>query len=297
MLVSQARKNQLTSWRRRLIQHAVSLDLILRRIKAPRQSLRLFMAPFVDKKLSVTNQAEESKTLANSLRTIVLLNSDSFNPVNLEDFDYHFGTKSVEVQKNKVLGHLFDKFGSDKWSNSYDVFYEKILDELLQEKYPKVQVFEIGLGTNNLDVLSNMGLHGKPGASLRAFREYSERIQTIGADIDKRILFQEDRIQTYFVDQLNFQSLVELHEIANESHLIIDDGLHNPEANLNTLLAYKNSMKIGSWIVIEDISKTEFNLKLWKMVRALIPEFKSEIFNLPNSYVFIGQKIRSNESV
>jgi len=297
ILISQARKNQLIAWRRRLIQHAVSPDLILRRFKAPQQSIRLFMAPFMDKKLSTTNQADESKMLANALRSAVLLNSDTLKPANLEDFEIHFSTQPLGIQKNKVLGDLFDKFGSDKRRSGYDVFYEKILGVLLQEKNPKVQVFEIGLGTNNLDVLSNMGLHGKPGASLRAFRDYSDRIQTVGADIDKRVLFQEVRIQTYYVDQLNFQTLIELDKITKESNLIIDDGLHNPEANLNTLQAYKNSMKNGSWIVIEDIYKTDFNLRLWKMVRVLLPEFKSEVFNLPNSYVFIGQKIRSNESV
>jgi hypothetical protein len=99
------------------------------------------------------------------------------------------------------------------------------------------------------------------------------------------------------VDQLNFPSLLELEDIAKESHLIIDDGLHNPEANLNVLLAYKNSMQNGSWIVIEDISKSDINLKLWKMVRVLIPEFQSEVFELSNMYVFIAQKIRSDEFV
>ena len=62
-------------------------------------------------------------------------------------------------------------------------------------------LFEIGLGTNNINVRSNMGLDGKPGASLRAFRDYLN-INVYGADVDKGILFEEDKIKTYFIDQL-----------------------------------------------------------------------------------------------
>jgi cephalosporin hydroxylase len=73
--------------------------------------------------------------------------------------------------------------------------------------------------------------------------------------------------------------------------LIIDDGLHNPEANLNVLLAYKNSVQRGHWLVIEDISKNDFNLRLWQLVHGLMPEFRTQLFNLPNTYVFIAQRV------
>ncbi|MDB9839765.1 hypothetical protein OAC57_05685 [Planktomarina temperata] len=63
------------------------------------------------------------------------------------------------------------------------------------------KIFEIGLGTNNVDIVSAMGTEGKPGASPRAFRDFWPEAQLIGADFDARILFSEDRIETYFVDQ------------------------------------------------------------------------------------------------
>ena len=66
-----------------------------------------------------------------------------------------------------------------------------------------MNILEIGLGTNNVDVVSNMGRDGIPGASLRAFRDYLINSKIYGADIDKSILFSEERIETYFVDQTN----------------------------------------------------------------------------------------------
>ena len=62
-------------------------------------------------------------------------------------------------------------------------------------------IFEIGLGTNYKNIVSNMGINGKPGASLRAFRDYCPNASVFGADIDKRILFEEERIKTFYVDQ------------------------------------------------------------------------------------------------
>ncbi len=70
-----------------------------------------------------------------------------------------------------------------------------------------------------------MGAGGVPGASLRAFRDYLPKATIIGADIDKRILFQDGRIQTYFVDQTDLRSLESLGEnIPDFVDLIIDDG-------------------------------------------------------------------------
>jgi hypothetical protein len=68
-----------------------------------------------------------------------------------------------------VLKSLFAKFGSDKSSGRN---YHRLYGEILKNKDDIYYVLEIGLGTNDIDVVSNMGPRGVPGASLRAFREY-----------------------------------------------------------------------------------------------------------------------------
>ena len=44
---------------------------------------------------------------------------------------------------------------------------------------------------------------GKPGASLRVWRDYFPNAIIYGADIDKDILFAEERIKTFYIDQLD----------------------------------------------------------------------------------------------
>ena len=68
-------------------------------------------------------------------------------------------------------------------------------------------VFECGIGTNNLNFESNMTLNGKPGASKSVERLFCE-CSNFRADIDRNILFKEDRIETYHVNQLDQNQLL-----------------------------------------------------------------------------------------
>jgi cephalosporin hydroxylase len=135
-----------------------------------------------------------------------------------------------------------------------------------------------------------MGKDGKPGASLRAFRDYLENINVYGADFDKRILFEENRIKTFYVDQTDPKTFLNLSKkIDSDFDLMIDDGLHSPNANLNSLAFFKNKIKKGGYIVIEDVNpKTE---KLWITVSNLTEkEFKSAFIKTKSACVFILQK-------
>jgi hypothetical protein len=118
-------------------------------------------------------------------------------------------------------------------------------------------LFELGIGTNDLSVRSNMGLKGTPGASLRMWRDFFNNAQIYGADIDEKILFQEERIRTYFVDQLNIESIKKLWDEFNvKFDIMIDDGLHFFEANINFLQHSYHKLSTNGLYIIEDI-KTE----------------------------------------
>ena len=289
-MISNSRKKHLLAWEKRLYQHATSPQLILRRLKKPRQSALLFISPFIDRKLIERNDAEINGMLANVLKRLVEMKKPPSGLISLKEFQELSMFETLSINNESKIGPLFEKYGSDKTREKHDIVYEIILCELLEGSNDVIQIFEIGLGTNNIDVPSNMGIHGKPGASLRAFRDYSERIKVVGADVDARVLFQEERISTHYVDQLNFESLTRLSELVQQSQLIIDDGLHNPEANVNVLMAYMNIMQSGSWLVIEDISRDDFSLKLWMHIRILISEFDSYLLELSNKFMFIAKK-------
>ncbi len=103
---------------------------------------------------------------------------------------------------------------------------------------------------------------GKQGASLRAFRDFCPNAEMYEIDIDERILFNEDRIKTFEIDQTKLNAFNNLNKlIGGNFDLIIDDGLHEPLANLNSLnFAFKNIKKNG-WTVIEDIYISFFPIR------------------------------------
>ena len=186
------------------------------------------------------------------------------------------------------LSKLFINYGSDK-ATRHD--YYKVYGELLSNSNSIYKIFEIGLGTNNTDIVSTMGINGKPGASLRAFRDLYSEAHIFGADFDKRILFQEERISTYFVDQTEISTFQDLGKhIGDNFDLMIDDGLHSPNANLHSLKFFLSRIKVNGYAVIEDINP--LSVKLWVIVTALLSEkYCGALVKTKVSYVYIVKRI------
>jgi SAM-dependent methyltransferase len=120
-------------------------------------------------------------------------------------------------------------------------------------------VLEIGIGSNDPKMPSSMGRNGVPGASLLLWRELFPNAQVIGADFDKKILMNAERISSFFVDSTNSKSIEDMLGAisqtleVNDFDLIIDDGLHTPEANLRNFRVLNESLRPGGFYVIEDI--------------------------------------------
>jgi len=146
------------------------------------------------------------------------------------------------------------KHGSDKGRlNNYTPVYSALLKERCDQP---LRIFELGLGTNNTELPSNMGPYGAPGASLRAWRELFPHALVYGADIDRGILFQEDRIKTFYCDQLDGSSVRELwshQELRGGMDIIIEDGLHTFEANVAFLQESLGHLRPGGVYIVEDI--------------------------------------------
>lgn len=159
------------------------------------------------------------------------------------------------------LCNIMTDCGSDKGSNwhNYTVLYHALFDAIR----PDVGTLcEIGIGTNYTDITSNMGSTGRPGASLRGWRDYFPKALIFGADIDTRILFSEDRIGCAYVDQLKPETISALWDNLGVSgfDIIIDDGLHTFEANRCLFENSIHRVKPGGTYVIEDIVLTNENL-------------------------------------
>jgi hypothetical protein len=119
------------------------------------------------------------------------------------------------------------------------------------------KIFECGLGTNNPSINSNMTTNGKPGASLRMWRDYFPNAQVYGADIDSEILFEEERISTFYVDQTSPTSIQIMWEKIGSGDLdiIIDDGLHTYEAGITLFENSIEFLRHGGIYIIEDVAE------------------------------------------
>lgn len=203
--------------------------------------------------------------------------------VEVQDFE----SSEMGTTAASRLKVLFDQYGSDKATDhNYHLIYGSIL-----ARADEIQtILEVGLGTNNSDVPSNMGPDGRPGASLRAFRDYLPRAQVFGADVDKRVLFAEERIKTFFVDQTDLATVDALgRQVPEELDLIIDDGLHAPNANIGILRLAITKLRVGGWVVIEDINSSA--IPIWQVVASMMPNsFECSLINANAGIVFAAQR-------
>jgi hypothetical protein len=184
------------------------------------------------------------------------------------------------------LGALFHKYRSDKSTHhNYHILYASILGPRRDEQ---LALLEIGLGTNNTDVVSNMGVDAKPGSSLRAWRDYLPKASIFGADVDKRVLFTEERIQTFYVDQTQPHTFDAMGMPTLD--IVIDDGLHSTHANFATLAWALGKVRVGGWIVIEDIRQS--SLPAWHMMALALPRgrFRSQVVSADHGFLFVVEK-------
>jgi hypothetical protein len=190
------------------------------------------------------------------------------------------------------LKERLDFYGSDK-ANDHN--YHHLYGALLSRAKDVRNIFEIGLGTNNIDVAANMGPKGRPGASLRAFRDLCPNAKIYGADIDTRVLFTEEHIETFYLDQTDpatFDSVRQ--KLPADFDLVIDDGLHAVNANIESLRFGLLTVKAGGWVVIEDISSEA--TCLWEVVAGLLPsaQYQSHLLRAAGAFVFAVQRLPIN---
>jgi SAM-dependent methyltransferase len=166
------------------------------------------------------------------------------------------------------LCFIMNFYGSDKGhpENDCNHTYTRMYNELFKDvRNDHLRVFELGLGTNNTDVPSNMGVNGKPGASLRGWRQYFQNAQVFGADIDKRILFKENRIETFYCDQNNPDAIRALWDndvLHDNFDIIIEDGLHIFDSNVCFFENSWHKLNVGGIYIIEDIM--HYTLDQWR---------------------------------
>jgi SAM-dependent methyltransferase len=198
---------------------------------------------------------------------------------------------SYKTHISTPLCEIMGKYGSDKGSkditrswHNYTTFYYSIFNDIRDRK---LRVFELGLGTNNVNLPSNMGADGKPGASLYGWAEYFPLATVYGADIDRDILFNTDRIYTYYCDQTDPVVIANMWQepgLSENFDIIIEDGLHTYTANVCFFENSIHKLNPGGYFIIEDIGANEHNLFYGKIKEWEVkyPDCKFDLITLPS---------------
>ena len=186
------------------------------------------------------------------------------------------------------LCDLMRREGSDKgmgWHN-YTTLYHRLFGP---RRDTVRRVFEMGLGTTDLSIPSSMGATGVPGASLRGWRRYFPHARVFGADIDPRALIHEDRIESYTSDQTDPAALRRLWdehpELREPFDIVIDDGLHEPEANCCFFEHSFHRVAPGGVFIIEDVSDAAVPAWETELIARLLthaPGFRFALVRLPH---------------
>ena len=186
-------------------------------------------------------------------------------------FNYKISTSLCEIMgRNKSdKGHININYSQHNYTTFYYSIFNKFYDKNLR-------VFELGIGTNNVNLPSNMGPYGRPGASLYGWAEFFPNSCIFGADIDRNILFNNDKIKTFYCDQTDPEIIKKMWDepILNEQFdIIIEDGLHTFNANVCFFENSIHKLKKNGYYIIEDINKND------------IPLFVDKIKEWENKYV------------
>ena len=109
------------------------------------------------------------------------------------------------------LTSLMNKYYSDKGNinntHNYTCFYQSLFSNI---KDLRLNIFEIGLGSVDPKVNFHMSYSNKNYqslASLKAWKDYFSKSEIFGADIDKKVLKNSDRINTFFADMFDEDSI------------------------------------------------------------------------------------------
>lgn len=201
--------------------------------------------------------------------------------------------------KTTPLCDLFAKYGADKCPqilHSYSPAYFDILNPIRDEV---TTLLEIGVGNKTL-MSSIVGDHYVPGASLRAWSDFFKGAKIYSCDIDKSVLFFEDNIKCFYMDQSSEESIKkciqEIKTAASNNNLcfdiIIDDGSHIKNHMVLTHLVLKDYLAPNGVYIIEDIKLEDLDefVELHNRYNDVKLEYVHKGYNYWDSFVAYRKK-------
>jgi hypothetical protein len=158
---------------------------------------------------------------------------------------------------SSTIKELLDREGTDKGK-----WYGGLYDVLLQPHRRTIAcVVEVGIGTMIPGAASSMVGWGaknyRPGASLRAWRDFLPNAEVYGVDVAPDTQFSgEARIKTFICDSTDAGQVTAFFARIAPAipDVIVDDGLHKLAAQTKTLRNFLPFLRPGGLYVLEDVS-------------------------------------------
>ena len=151
---------------------------------------------------------------------------------------------------------LFEKHLSDKAINGYSDVYDHFFYPW-KDKY--ITLLEIGIGTLN-PTHSNMLFweekypEYRPGASLRAFKEYFPHGLIYGIDVNEDCMISdEERIKTFLMDSTDKITSDDIFGSLSKFNFIVDDGDHRYETQIKTFENFFGKLRSDGVYILEDL--------------------------------------------
>jgi hypothetical protein len=201
---------------------------------------------------------------------------------------------NINFSQTTPLCEIMTRNRSDKgntnlsWAwHHYTMFYYQLFKDI---KDKQLRVFELGMGTTDPNIDSNMGPNGRPGASLFGWSEFFPNSAIFGADVDKKILFETDRIKTYYCDQTDAECIKKMWahpELQENFDIIIDDGLHRYFSNECFFENSIHKLKEDGFYIIEDINNKRDLPQLLEIVerwKSVYNQFNFELIKFPSHW-------------
>jgi hypothetical protein len=172
------------------------------------------------------------------------------------------------TDRSFTIKELLDREGTDKGR-----WYGGLYDVLLEPHRRTIAcVVEVGIGTMIPGAASSMVGWGtekyRPGASLRAWRDFLPYAEVYGVDVAPDTQFEgEARITTFLCDSTDARQVAAFFARIAPAipDLIVDDGLHEVAAQAKTLANFFPSLRPGGLYVLEDASPKDVPTLLSKL--------------------------------
>lgn len=161
------------------------------------------------------------------------------------------------------LIELLNHHASDKQSqNGYGPIYHALFKGL---RWDSFTLLEIGIGTVTPGAHSSMYGHDlpgyRPGASLRAWRDYFTKANIVGFDVQPDTMIEgEDRIETHLVDTTDADQVTKALEFMDSFRIVIDDGSHLVPHQLATMQnLFPHVTPQHGLYIVEDVNRLDPN--------------------------------------